>query len=132
MSVTETIPEMIARLTAERANWEECAAQMSRNADYYRGLLEQIAPTFGAAAYTADDGSVYDSPLCLKIPELVTGLAADRDRLAALVGLAEAVCEAMSGLARYEIGGRESANIMAKLQAWQDGRAALAASKGTT
>jgi hypothetical protein len=55
-------------------NWEETAAQHLRNEDFYRGLLDAVAPWLGAAAYTADDGIVHDSPLRLKIPELVEAL----------------------------------------------------------
>ena len=55
----------------ERDGWIESAAMFHRNETYYRGLLEQIAETIGVAAYTADDGSVYDTPLCIKLPELV-------------------------------------------------------------
>lgn len=54
--------------------WEETAAQMSRNADYYRGLVVKIGEMFGENAYISDDGSKQDSVLCAKVPELVQEL----------------------------------------------------------
>lgn len=51
--------------------WYSTAAQMARNADYYRGLLVQIGQMLGVEAYTADDGSISDSVLCAKLPELL-------------------------------------------------------------
>ena len=49
----------------------ETAYQMARNADFYRGILDECAKHFGEAAYTADDGTVMGEPLLLKVPELV-------------------------------------------------------------
>lgn len=56
------------------AVWMETAAMMSRNADLYRGLLDQCAEHLGREAYTADDGTVMEDPVLLKIPELVEKL----------------------------------------------------------
>lgn len=53
------------------AVWMETAAMMSRNADFLRGLLDQCAAHLGHEAYTADDGTVLEEPVRLKIPELV-------------------------------------------------------------
>lgn len=72
------IPATKADAIAERDAWVESAAQFSRNEDYYRGLLDKIAEALGAEAYTADDGSIYDSPVRAKLPDLV------KERLAAL------------------------------------------------
>ena len=55
-------------------NWIEIAAQNQRNCDFYRGLLDECAEAIGPMAYTADDGSVYDEPVRLKIPEIVKHL----------------------------------------------------------
>lgn len=65
----------LAESVARRiANWMEAAAQGHRNADYYRGLLDECAKHLGKEAYTADDGTVMDEPLRVKIPELVAAL----------------------------------------------------------
>ena len=62
----------LAEAFAKRlAVWMETAAMMSRNADFFRGLLDQCAAHLGQEAYTADDGSVWEEPVRLKIPELV-------------------------------------------------------------
>ncbi len=52
-------------------NWTESAAQYAVNLDYYTGLLDEIAKNFGIESYTSDDGSIQDTPLRAKIPELV-------------------------------------------------------------
>lgn len=51
--------------------WAETAAMFSRNEDYYRGLLDEIAEALGPEAYTADDGSISDEPIRAKLPDLV-------------------------------------------------------------
>ena len=62
----------LAEAFAKRlAVWMETAAMMSRNADFFRGLLDQCAAHLGQEAYTADDGTVWEEPVWLKIPELV-------------------------------------------------------------
>lgn len=61
----------IAQLEAERENWQDTAEQEMRNTQYYRGLLVEIGELIGGPAYIADDGSVSDSVLCAKVPELV-------------------------------------------------------------
>jgi hypothetical protein len=67
-----------ARQDAARriAAWMETAAQMARNAEFYRSLLDECANHLGEAAYTADDGTVSAEPLRLKVPELVAELTA--------------------------------------------------------
>lgn len=72
----------------ERDGWMDAVAEESRNADFYRDLVRQIGAHFGVAARTSDDGSVQDSVLALKVPELVAALIAERD--AARAELAEA------------------------------------------
>lgn len=47
------------------------AAEMHRNCEFYQGLVTQIGEMFGVAAHTCDDGSISDSVLALKVPELV-------------------------------------------------------------
>lgn len=66
---------ILAESVARRiAAWMETASQCSRNADFYRGLLDECAAYLGPAAYTADDGMVMDEPLRLNIPGLVAAL----------------------------------------------------------
>ena len=69
-----TLCESVARRIAA---WMETAAQMARNADFYRGLVDECAQCFGESAYTADDGTVMDEPVRLKVPELVAALTAN-------------------------------------------------------
>jgi hypothetical protein len=59
------------------AMWMETAAQFSRNADFYRDLLDECAKHIGPAAYTADDGTVTEDPVRLNIPGLVAKLVND-------------------------------------------------------
>lgn len=56
------------------AKWMDTAAQFSRNEEYYRDLLQKCGELIGPEAYTANDGTVYDNVLCIKIPELVKTL----------------------------------------------------------
>lgn len=79
-----TLAEAVARRIAV---WMDTAAQMARNADFYRWLLDECAKHLGPNAYIADDGTVMDEPLRLKIPELVAALTANAD---------------VTGLARHE------------------------------
>ena len=67
-----TLAESVARRIAV---WMQSTAQMADNADFYRGLLDECARHLGESAYIADDGTVMDEPLRLKIPELVSALA---------------------------------------------------------
>lgn len=66
------------QVEAERSaeNWRETAEQCQRNTEFYRGIVQQIGEMFGDAAKTSDDGSLQDSVLALKIPELVANLRA--------------------------------------------------------
>ena len=66
-----TLAEAVARRIAL---WMDKAAQMARNADYYRDLLDECAKLLGVAAYTSNDGTAQDEPLRLKVPELVAAL----------------------------------------------------------
>lgn len=63
--------------------WEETAAQFARNADYYRGLLDQVAAHLGPEVYVADDGSVMDEPIRAKLPDMVAEMVATLERLRA-------------------------------------------------
>ena len=60
--------------------WVEAAAQESRNREFYQGIVTQIGEMFGPPAYTSDDGSVQDSVLALKVPELVKALLSKKKK----------------------------------------------------
>jgi len=68
-------PATLEEAIAQRNAWVESAAQFSRNEDYYRGLLDQIAASIGPEAWKADDGKVVDDePVRARLPELVAEL----------------------------------------------------------
>lgn len=67
-------PELAEAFAKRLATWMETAAMFSKNADFYRGMLEQCARLLGPSVYVSDDGSVQEDPLMLKIPELVREL----------------------------------------------------------
>jgi hypothetical protein len=75
-------------------NYEELAIYYANAVDYYTGLLDEIAKVFGPDAYVSDDGSVQDSPLRAKMPDLVREqarqLAAARAAADAALGVVEA------------------------------------------
>lgn len=67
------------------AGWMETARHYAKGSEYYQSLLDQIGQMFGSAAYTSDDGSVQDSILRAKVPELVaariSALEAENEKL---------------------------------------------------
>lgn len=71
MEVVEGFKDFFGMSSLYNRAWEDTAAQMSRNADYYRGLVQKIGRMLGKEAYISDDGSVQEDILCAKIPELV-------------------------------------------------------------
>lgn len=63
----------LAEAVARRiAAWMDTAAQAQRNADFYRGLVDECAKHLGPRAFTADDGTVLPDPVLLRVPELVS------------------------------------------------------------
>jgi hypothetical protein len=69
------IPDTLERAVHERNCWVETAAQFSRNEDYYRGLLDEIAVYIGKEAWKAEDGTIIDDEPCrARIPSLVAAL----------------------------------------------------------
>lgn len=66
----------LAEAVARRiAAWMDTAAQAQRNADFYRGLVDECAKHLGPRAFTADDGTLLQDPVRLRVPELVAELA---------------------------------------------------------
>lgn len=57
-----------------QGKWKEAAATMSRNSDFYQDIVNQVGNILGGKAYEADDGSISNSVLALKVPELVNNL----------------------------------------------------------
>jgi hypothetical protein len=70
----EMNPALCEAVAKRIAAWMDTAAHMSRDAEFYRGILDDTARAIGHEAYVADDGSVHESPVRLKIPELVTAM----------------------------------------------------------
>lgn len=78
-----TVKNLTAQRDETRAEgifWQEEAARYSKGAAYYSGLLDEVANILGADAFVSDDGSVQDSPVRAKIPELVAKLRNERDK----------------------------------------------------
>mgnify|MGYP007100041785 CR=1 FL=1 len=80
----------IRRLKRDVSLWEAVAAQNARNTEYYRDLLDRAAIYLGDDVFTCDDGSVSDSPLRAKIPEMVSALASRASDLQGRIDLAAA------------------------------------------
>jgi hypothetical protein len=71
----------MARAERERDNWMESVAQQFRNTDFYQGIVRATGELFGVEARTSDDGSIQDSVLATKVPELVAAALARAERL---------------------------------------------------
>ena len=72
----------LAEAVARRiAAWMDTAAQAQRNADFYRGLVDECAKHLGPRAFTADDGTVLPDPVLLRVPELVQKLVHGRKKI---------------------------------------------------
>jgi len=78
-----------ARLQAERDNYEATARDMANNAEFWRGLVLRSGEVFGVEAKTCDDGTINETVLAVKVPELV-----ERDH-AELLALREAAEEVL-------------------------------------
>jgi len=70
-------PETIEEAIRQRNAWCDTAAQHLRNEEYYRGLVIKIGVMLGPEVYVSDDGSVQDSVLCAKVPEMVAKLISE-------------------------------------------------------
>lgn len=75
----KTMDPVLAEAVAKRiARWMRTADEYATNTEFYRDLVHKCAHRLGPLkklAFTADDGSETDSPLSLKVPELVEQLA---------------------------------------------------------
>jgi hypothetical protein len=70
----DILSQRLAATGRERDGWMDSAAQMHRDADFYRGLIVRCGQAIGHEAYVCDDGSISGSVLALKVPELVEEL----------------------------------------------------------
>lgn len=66
--------ELAESMARRLSGWMMMLALSRKSADYYVGLLDECAKHIGTPAYTADDGTVGDSPIRAKLPELVKQL----------------------------------------------------------
>ena len=66
--------ERAEKLKIERDNWIDSANQYLRNQHFYQDLLDKVGKYLGSEVFVSDDGSIQDSPIRLKIPELVSKL----------------------------------------------------------
>lgn len=80
--IEQQVSDRLAKLGDERvevavSGWRETARGHAINEDFYRGLLMKVAAYCGPEVFVSDDGSVQDSPLLLKVPELVAKLSVE-------------------------------------------------------
>lgn len=59
----------------EKESWKKTAERLHRNEEFYWSIVEQIGNLFGKDARTADDGTIGDTVLALKVYPLVKQLA---------------------------------------------------------
>lgn len=69
-TLAQAFAEEIDREQRKATNWLETAHQFDGDVKYYQGLLDQIGALVGPEAFVSDDGSVQDSILRAKLPEL--------------------------------------------------------------
>lgn len=58
----------------ETNSWQETARRYASDADFYRGIVQQVGELFGDKVKTSDDGSVQDQVLALKVFDAVREL----------------------------------------------------------
>jgi len=68
---TEMDADLAESMARRLAAWMDTAAQMSRNAEFYRGLITRCGVALGPEAFTCDDGTVVPDVLALKVPEII-------------------------------------------------------------
>lgn len=84
LAVIDKLTAQAERDRNEIENWKKFAKEFSENVDFYRNLLVKTGELFGIEAKTSDDGSIQDSVLALKVPELVKR---DRETIRELIEL---------------------------------------------
>lgn len=75
----------LVQVTTERDLWIETAREYANSVALYRGLVVNIGEMFGDVAKTADDGTVLQDVLALKVPGLVEQAMAEIKRLSEIV-----------------------------------------------
>ena len=70
----EMNPVLVEAVAKRIAVWMETASGFSNDRDFYRDLVRECGLALGKEAFTADDGSVTEHPLVLKVPGLVRSL----------------------------------------------------------
>lgn len=65
-----------------QGKWREMARMYVNTSDFYQGIITGIGEILGVEARTSDDGSVQDSVLALKVPEIVKRLKDASDTVA--------------------------------------------------
>lgn len=78
-SLVDDIIGYMHQLARERDNWQKTAAQNARNQEFYYGLVTDIGNMFGLRARIADDGTICENVLALRVPELVAELIVKKD-----------------------------------------------------
>lgn len=86
----------------DATGWQSVAREMSNNLEYYRGLLDKMAPYLGEKAFTADDGSTSDSPLRAKLLEMVLAEVTENADLRQQLSHAKAEVERLTGELRTQ------------------------------
>lgn len=71
----EMDPRLAEAVARRIAGWMDTAARHAGNEEFYRGLLDECAVHLGPEVYVADDGTVMEDPLRLKVPGLVGTVA---------------------------------------------------------
>lgn len=71
--------ERNAELKRDVKFWQDAAKQNLGNTEFYRDIVHKIGELFGDAAKTADDGSIMESVLALKVYPLVDKLMSKCD-----------------------------------------------------
>lgn len=51
--------------------WKETARHYASGQEFYQNIVTKVGEIIGEEAYTADDGTVGDSVLALKVPEII-------------------------------------------------------------
>jgi hypothetical protein len=64
-------PNQDEYLNSVLTNWIQTASLYSKNAEWYKGLLEEIAVNYHPEAFTDDTGVIHENTFVSKLPELI-------------------------------------------------------------